>query len=1287
VANAQFPFRIPPDHSTTAAPLHAHDWASSPLGTPDTWPESLHIALGICLNSRFPMFVWWGDALVNFYNDAYSPILGKRHPAAFGQPAQAVWSEIWDVLGQQAEAVMQRGEATWNERVLLVMERHGYTEDTWFTWSYSPIHDGNGGIGGLFCACTEDTPIVHAERERDRLLGEIAYERAQLAEAFAQSPAFIATVRGPEHVFEFANARYLELVGQRDLIGLPVRRALPEVEVQGFIDLLDRVYTTGEAFTGRDTPLLVQRDPSRPMETRYVDFVYQPMRTADGEISGVLAHGMDVTERRNAEVRDRFFVELDDAVRPLTDAEQITSTCARLLGEHLDADRCAYADVEADEDTFNLTGDYNRGVPSIVGRYRFAAFGEEALRRMRSGQAFRVDDVDRHQPPLDDLSPYRQTHIQAVICVPVLKAGRFVAAMAVHQATPRVWTDGEVEIVVHVANRCWESIERARVERELRRSERRFRAAVDATSNIVWTCTADGEFVSEQPGWSQFTGQTFEQYRGHGWADAVHPDDVEATLANWHSSVSMQDGVAMQYRLRRRDGMYRVCSVRAVPVPGESGQAREWVGVHTDISERVEFEQSLQESEARFRTLSDHAPVMIWMTRADGSREYVSKQWTDFTGQPFDEALEPGWLDAIHPRDRERFGQVCRSTAAQRQVFSIEYALRRHDGVYRWCVDSGTPRFGARGEFLGYIGTVVDISERKRMEDMLSSEKRVLELIATGSPLHEVLDTLALRMESQSLDGMLCSVLLVSDDGRHLVHGAAPSLPEAFRIAADGLPIGPGIGTCGTAAFERATVVSADIAADPRWAGAHALAAEHGIAASMSNPVVSSDGRLLGTLAIYYRQPRGPGERDMELARLGTHLAGIVIEKHQLDQRLRQSLEAEQQARAVAERANRSKDEFLATLSHELRSPLNAILGWVAILRLKAQLPPDLLQAIDVIERNARAQSQIIADLLDMNAIASGKIVLDLQHVSLAELVTSAVETAMPAAQARHVHIDTSIDPQAVDAIDGDPNRLQQVMWNLLSNAVKFTPRDGRIDVRLQRRGMQLEIVVSDSGEGIEPGFLPYVFDRFRQADSSISRRHGGLGLGLSIVRRIVELHGGRVHARSAGRGQGATFIVELPLRSTQPGDPADSGDVYEAAGSAGQLAGVRVLVVDDDADARLMTRRLLEGPGAEVEAAASADEALAMLAARPFDMLVSDIGMPGGDGYELLRRLRAAEASPNREVPAIALTAYARMQDRVRALQAGFQRHLAKPVEPAELLDAVAALAGRSLTDASAAR
>ena len=969
----------------TGALLRSTDWSRTPLGPIERWPKSLCIAVGICLNSRFPMFVWWGPELINIYNDAYIPVLGKRHPEAFGRPARGIWTEIWPVVGPQAEAVMRRGESTWNERVLLVMERHGYTEDTWFTWSYSPIPDDRGGIGGVFCACTEDTPRVLVERERNRLLDEVEVERRRLTEVFAQSPGFLAALRGPDHIFDFVNDSYYELIGRRDVVGMTVREALPEVSDQGYLEILDRVYRSGEPFVGTNMRVMFRRHAGRPLEEVYLDFVYQPVRAPDGSVAGILAHGVDVTESRRNEQRHRFLLALDDAVRPLTAPAEITAACARLLGDHLHVDRCAYADVEGDEDTFNLAGDYNRGVPSIVGRYRFADFGDEVLGLMRENKPYVVSDVESHQPAIGDLSCYRQTLIRAVICVPLHKGGRLIAAMAVHQKTPRAWRADEVDLVRTVASRCWESIERARVERTLR------------------------------------------------------------------------------------------------------------------------------DSEARFRQLADAMPQIVFAARPDGHVDYFNRQWYEYTGLPEGEVGYESWRQAHTAEGLRQTEERWREAVTTGQPYEIEYPLRRRDGVYRWHLGRALPIRDERGDIVQWFGTNTDIHERKQFEQSL------------------------------------------------------------------------------------------------------------------------------------------------------------------------------QDARLDAERASRMKDEFLATLSHELRTPLNAILGWAMIMRRSQGLPAELARGVEVIERNSRAQGRIIDDLLDMSAIISGKINLDLQRVGLSQVVLAAAETSRIAAAAKGIRVETHIDPAAGEAsVRGDSHRLHQVLNNLLSNAIKFTGQNGRIRVSLSTTGRGFTVRVSDTGQGIEARFLPFIFDRFRQADASTTRRYSGLGLGLSIVKQLVELHGGSVRAESAGAGQGAAFEVTLPPAASRGPAGAISAPhggpaaVETGEAEASEIRGLNVLVVDDDPDARELMKRLLEDRSASVTTADSASAATRLMEERSFDVLVSDIGMPGEDGYAMMRRLRRRGGKRGGNIPAIALSAYARAEDRVQSIRAGFQIHLAKPIEPAELVATVASVARR---------
>ena len=400
-----------------------------------------------------------------------------------------------------------------------------------------------------------------------------------------------------------------------------------------------------------------------------------------------------------------------------------------------------------------------------------------------------------------------------------------------------------------------------------------------------------------------------------------------------------------------------------------------------------------------------------------------------------------------------------------------------------------------------------------------------------------------------------------------------------------------------------------------------------------------------------------------------------------LEQIQKQDLEI-QASRLEALQASQLKDEFLATLSHELRTPMTPILGWAQILQRSSQDPAKVLQAAEVIERNARAQNRIVDDLLDMSRIISGKVRLDVRLVDLASIVEAALDTVSAAAEARGIRLEKDLEP-VLRRVRADPHRLQQVLWNLLSNAIKFTGSGGLVSISVRRAGANVEIAVRDTGMGIAPAFLPHVFERFRQADSSNTRQHAGLGLGLAIVKELVELHGGSVRAQSAGSGQGSTFTVSLPAAAPVGEDagPAPPGQTPFPAVhvASAALAGLRVLLVDDEADARDLIEDMLRNAGARVQSAGSAGEAMRKFAQEQPDALLSDIAMPGENGYDLIRQVRALPIESGGGVPAIAITAFARPEDRSRALAAGFQQHLSKPVEQAELLAAVSRLTARS--------
>ncbi len=447
------------------------------------------------------------------------------------------------------------------------------------------------------------------------------------------------------------------------------------------------------------------------------------------------------------------------------------------------------------------------------------------------------------------------------------------------------------------------------------------------------------------------------------------------------------------------------------------------------------------------------------------------------------------------------------------------------------------------------------------------------------------------------------------------------------------------------------------------------------------NEFSEADERFTVTLTqaiVFYENARLYAELQHHAAVLEQEIA----ERKQAEKERAELLVREQAARREAEMANRLKDEFLATVSHELRAPLNAILGWTTLIRNDKLAEDKKAQALETIERSARSQKKLIDDLLDVSRIITGKLRLDIRLADIVSIIESAVESVRPAAEAKAVQLQTEVE-LITCPFQGDPTRIQQVIWNLLTNAVKFTPSGEIVKVRLRRLNGQIEIIVSDTGIGIAPEFLPYVFDRFRQADGSSTRKHGGLGLGLAIVRHLVEMHGGIVRSESAGVGQGATFIVMLPLtpaKALSRGSESSSSSeqMITLSERTPKLTGMRVLVVDDQTDARELLATILNLSEAEVHTAGSVIEAQNVLTAWQPEIVITDIAMPSGDGFELIRHIRQLEQTGGRRIPVIALTANAGAEERIRALAAGFQLHLAKPVEPDELVVSIASLTGR---------
>ena len=645
-------------------------------------------------------------------------------------------------------------------------------------------------------------------------------------------------------------------------------------------------------------------------------------------------------------------------------------------------------------------------------------------------------------------------------------------------------------------------------------------------------------------------------------------------------------------------------------------------------------ERELRMSEERFRLIANSIPQLAWMAEPNGRLFWFNERWYEFAAADKDDpkAGVRSWLAAQDPQHLTAAEQQWRYSLASGVPFDMEFPMRRHDGQYRWFLTRAVPAIGGDGKPTVWFGTSTDITEQRETALALRrSEERLLLAVETAQLGLWTLDPVRQQLR--------CSDAFRRQLGRD--HHSVSWEDFWSAVQPDDRP-----------ELERRVRDAVD--------SGGILEAEYRI--------LWPDGELRWILA---RARSISGDSGSLVQLVGVSLD--VTERKLGEERREAALLAERAARSEAERVARMKDEFLATLSHELRTPLNAVLGWAEVLYRTGADSSDFERGLSAITRNARLQAQLIEDLLDTSRIVSGALALDAADVEMSEVVEAAIESVQPSASARRVQITlTYVDRPRVR---GDRRRLQQVAWNLLSNAVKFSSQGGIVHVTLSCRGDAVLLEVKDEGQGIEPEFLPYLFERFRQQDSSRKRRSGGLGLGLSIVRHLVQLHDGAVSGHSDGPGTGAVFRVRLPalLHAAQQPQPQRRETPDEMRLDA--LRGARILAVDDEADARELLARLLRERQATVLLAASADEALALLQQHEPDLIVSDIGMPGKDGLELIEDVRRLPGHLGR-TPAIALTAFARAEDRELALRSGFQRHLGKPVDSLALVAACAELA-----------
>ncbi|MBE9008870.1 response regulator [Pseudanabaenaceae cyanobacterium LEGE 13415] len=1377
--------------------MRSLDWSNTPFGAVEQWSQSLRSTISICLNSRFPIAIYWGKENLLLYNDAWKPILGDKHPWGLSRPAREVWSEIWETVGPEFEEVLTTGKGIFHRDGLLPMNRFGYIEECYFDYTFNPIQGEKGVVDGVLNIVAETTYRVLNDR-RARLLREVASKTgiAKTAEKACevmvsalqadpddipftllylvdeQQARLCAGTTTAEHpiaidlnatddwlIAEVARTHEAKIIdhlvdrfgeisgalweepiqkamvlpiaatGQTKLAGVLVAGVSPRLELnENYQDFLTQV--AGQISTAianarayeeerQRAEQLAELDRAKTLFFSNVSHEFRtPLALMLGPVEDALREAESGEQHDRLEMIHRNALRLQKLVNTLldfsrieagrieanyepTDLSEFTADLAGMFRSLIERaglslrvecaplSEPAYVDREMWEkivlnllsNAFKFTfegeiavclkmngdriqlqvRDTGSGIPETELDHVFERFHRvkgakgrsyegsgiglslvhelvklhggtiEVSSTINQGTCFTVSiPTGSEHLPQDRISSRRNLASTATRATSyVEEASRWLpsaptvssdipVAASVNRSTARiVLADDNADMREYVTRLLSQQYEVEAVPDGAAALKAICQRMPDLVLSDVMMPEMDGfellQVLRDPPEGSELQAQlrsrelpvillsarAGEEARIEGLEAGA--DDyltkpfsarellarVEATLKlsrvrqealqqeqalRSTSEIAQQKAEAAYRRIDQllesmseafialdrdwriiyqnataerindkprsevlgrtlweewpaavgsvSDQAYRRALAEQIPVHFEQHYYEPpdhdvWLEVHAypfeeglgifyrDITDRKRAEQVLRESEARFRQLTDSAPMLVWMAGTDKLCNYFNQSWLNFTGRTIEQEMGNGWTKNVHPEDYDRCVETYTSRFDSRQPFEMDYRLKRFDGEYRWVYDAGVPRFTPDGEFLGYIGSCVDIHDRKVAEQ----------------------------------------------------------------------------------------------------------------------------------------------QKEQLLAR-------------------------EHAAREAAETANRIKDEFLAVLSHELRTPLNPIVGWSKLLKSGNLNAEKTAHAIDIIERNAKLQTQLIEDLLDVSRILRGKLSLTMAPVDLESIVKSALDTVRLAAEAKSIQLQTNLS--STQSVLGDAARLQQVVWNLLSNAIKFTPEEGTVTVHLMQVETQVQIRVSDTGQGISADFLPHVFEYFRQEDSASTRKFGGLGLGLAIVRQLVELHGGTVQAESLGEDQGATFTVQLPSLKTNKDLNNDRTNL--ASSDNASLAGIQILVVDDEEDSRDLVRFVLDQAGAKVTAVSSAIEALEAIEHQKFDVLVSDIGMPEMNGYMLMEQVKQQSAIPT----AIALTAYAGELNQQQAIEVGFQRHLAKPIEPEILVQTVKTLIDR---------
>ena len=972
-------------------------------------------------------------------------------------------------------------------------------------------------------------------------------------------------------------------------------------------------------------------------------------RTGQPEARKVAIVFKDISERKRIELSREFLATLSQALVEATHIDEIVQTVGASLNRYLQVSVCAFIEINERGDRATIKYDWHQGDRSgLVGVYALPEFIiDELLQAAQAGQPIVIRD-HATDPRATDPLRFAALEIGAEINIPLIRDGKWKFSLAVFHQAPYDWRADEIELMQELTSRVWAAVERVGAEAalcesrtELEQQVQKFDATLSTITDYVYSFDRDGRFLYANQVLLDLWGLAPAAAIGKTMAELDYPEAVERQLTEDFQRVfETGETVRSETAYTSPIGIAGYYDNILSPVFAADGTVETVAGSSRNISDRKQAEAALRESETRLRFMLDASQIGEW--DLDLTTEPHTAHRSLRHDQIFGYASRlPEWsyeifLSHVHPDDRAAVDQKFQQTLSASTNWSFECRIIHPDQSIHWIWASSSVYCDPDGTPARLLGIVVDITDRKAAEAALQVQTQLMQIILASigdglivaNPQGEFV---LVNQAAENLFGRLTNEQSCDDWPK--TYGLF--LPDQKTLfLAQQLPLYRAIQ--GESANDVEVFVRPDPTIEGRWVSISGF------------PIRDTNGDITG----------------------GVITCRDVSERRRI-------LQQEQAAREAAERANQLKDEFLAVLSHELRSPLNPILGWTQLLQSRRFDEARTAEALKTIERNAKLQAQLIEDLLDISRIMQGKLSLTAAPISLTFVISAAVETVKLAAAARNVGITLDLASE-IAPISGDTARLQQVLWNLLSNAVKFTPNGGQVTVELRQLEHLAQIRVIDTGKGINPQFLPHVFEYFRQEDGSTTRRFGGLGLGLAIVRQIVEMHGGTVKAESQGENQGASFIVQLPIMqqiALALSKPNNTQIDPEAP-----LANIQILLVDDEPDAREFQAFLLEQNGATITAVASGLEALQALEQFIPDVIISDVGMAEMDGYMLMQQIRARPPHQSRAIPAIALTAYAAEVDQQKAIQAGFQAHITKPIDPEGLVKQIVTLVKKNI-------